>query len=81
MQKQAEVAAVAGGTEAAPAGRVALEVQFGRILDRQHMPPGRAPRGQPPRMHQHRVGADRAAVGKPPKPQRLVALVGQRMQA
>ena len=60
---------------------MAGEVELRRVLDRQHVPPGRTLAGEPPGRGQHLVSADTGVVEETAKGQRLVAVLRQRMQA
>src|SRR5271165_5405202 len=81
MQKQPKIAVIAGTAEAALAGGVAREVEFGRVLDRQHMPPDCTLAGKPRSSGQHFTMADRVVVEEATKCKRLVAVVRQGMNA
>ena len=60
---------------------MAGEVELRRVLDRQHVPPGRTLAGEPPGRGQHLVSADATVVEETAKGKRLVAVFRQRMQA
>jgi len=81
MQEQPEITVVAGSPKAGLAGSMAGEVELRRVLDRQHVPPGRTLAGEPPGRGQHLVSADAGVVEETAKGQRLVAVFRQRMQA
>src|SRR5208283_1998763 len=77
VQKQAEVAVIAGPPEAVFAGGMAGEVEFRRVLDRQHVTPGRSMAGKPSSGGEHLAIADRTVIEKATKGQLLVAVIRQ----
>src|SRR5271157_2586367 len=79
MQKQTKIAVIAGTPEAALAGGVAGEVEFRRILNRQHVPPDCTLAGETPSGSQHLAMADRGMVKEAAKGKRLVAISRQGM--
>ena len=74
MQEQPKIAVIAGTPEAAFADCMARKVEFGRILDGQHVPPSRTLASIAPRGGQHLGVADRAVVEEAAERELLVAV-------
>ena len=81
VQKQAEITIVSGSPEATFAVGVAGEVEFRGVLDRQHVPSGRALAGESSSGGEHFAIADRAMIEKAAKGQFLVTVIRQHMDA
>ena len=79
MQEQATIAVIAGAPEAALADGMAWKVEFGRILDGQHMAPCRTLASIAPRGGQHLGVADRAVVEEAAERELLIAVFRQDM--
>ena len=65
MQKKPDIAAVADNAEPLLAAGMLPEVEFGRILDRQHMTPARRLGRMMNRRGEHGFQANRIVVQKP----------------
>ena len=81
VQEQADILAVAALAEAVLAGFVGGEMQFRRVLDRQHMSAGDPPSGLLARARQHLLRGHLWIGQEAAELQRLIAVSGQPMHA
>src|SRR5665213_2342678 len=81
MQEQAQILAIAALAKAALAGLVGGEMQLGRVLNRQHVPPGHALAGLTADGRQHLRRRHRWVGQEAAELDRLVAVLRQPMDA